>query len=522
MNYNFEVEQTSINILKTLLPSSWRFREQHPDIHIDYVVEIPPGLFFAIQLKGRRKLTLKKNYIKIQFATKQLKYYLDDIKTFPVFIIVVDVVSRMAYWLFIQEYLKEKIINKHWRSQKSVTLSISAQNTIENIEVFKDKIVEANNYIKELWPSSLLASAKKETEYFKSLDPRFKDISINIKNNDLNYHFHSDESFDIKFKVKDGIKLQEYLTNPEIEKIIFKSNDVEIIGSDLMNELLKRTDKIEFKLKPKEFDVDVFMLIMDDKENFSEMLNLNGHLVYKNKIIRINCTQKESPLNIKIVLNTALHKNPIFDFNFDFTPWIDKSIKFLPFLEKFNSYFSKVGNGKDVLVKIESMGKELLSAKLKIYDNIEFLDYIKNIFSFLGKLKVVDEYYQLNLLCPDISKIRKDDVYDIEELYDLITTGKHIEKRRKSNVNIEVKRKENFQGLFSKGFNISLISDGSYILLGKEINIGKYEIDISNPKLLISNTELKKLLKSNKEYIPLKFTTDKNSIVVIRKLDDKI
>ncbi|MCH7827254.1 MAG: DUF4365 domain-containing protein [Bacteroidetes bacterium] len=525
MDRNFEVEQTSINILKTLLPSGWRFREQHPDYNIDYFVEIPPGIFFGVQLKGRRKLIQKENHIKIQFSTKQLKYYFDDIKSFPVFIILVDIIKSNVYWLFIQEYLNEKIVNKHWRIQKNVTLTINTKNTIENIEVFKKIIVKANNYMKELWPPSLFASVKKETEYFRSLDPRFKKISININNNEnkytINYLFHSDESFNLKFKIKKGNKLNELLKNTTNDKLILDSQDVDVTGSDLLKEIFKRSDKIEFKLNKPELDVDLYLQIMNEKDNIIEYLHLKGHLFYNDKIIKINSTQKDSSFNINLIYDRNEKKNPVFNFKFNFTSWMNKDIQFLPFYDKLYSFFHKINDGKNVIFKTEYMGKPLFTAQLKLSNNLAFLDFAKKMLLFIKKLKYIDSYFNLKLLCPDLEKLKKDDIYDVDELYDLITKGEHIEKNRKFTVNIEVKRKKDYLELFSKSTNITLHFDGPYTLLGKKINIGEFEVDISRPKLLISNVKMQELFRSNKKYILLKFTTDEKSRVLIRKLNKK-
>ena len=134
----------------------------------------------GIQLKGTEKLDLKNNRIKFSLPPKHLIYYFDKVKDIPIFLIVVDTINKKSHWLFLQKYLKEEILNKNWRNQKKVSVYIKIENEINDIEEFRKSVLEANNYMKELWPSSVPSSIKKEKEYFKNLDSRFKTYSINV------------------------------------------------------------------------------------------------------------------------------------------------------------------------------------------------------------------------------------------------------------------------------------------------------------------------------------------------------
>ncbi|MGA9292635.1 MAG: DUF4365 domain-containing protein, partial [Ignavibacteriaceae bacterium] len=507
-------------IFEGLMPDGWLIRPQIPDYHVDYFIELeensePSGIFFFVQLKGSENIKIKKGLIKFSFSTKQLKYYLERLKDVPLFIVLVDINSKKVYWLFIQKYLTE-LKSKHWKTQKFLTLNILQENLLEDSEIFKKKITDANNYMRELWPSSTQAALKKEFEYFQSLDPRFKEITLSMQDDIFKYHFHSDDSFNLQFKVKDGNKLEEHLKNPDIEKLILKSDEVEIIGSDLMNELLKKSDNIELNLKQPTVNIDVFLLV-GNNNLFTDFLHLNGKLSYHNKLIKINCTQNNLPFRFQVILNRDENNDPTFNFNFDFTVWINKPVQSLPYLEKLHNYFSKIKEGMDSIMKIGFQGDDFLFAKFKMQD-ANFLQFTNSYFPICKKLKYIDSHYKLNLLFPGFDKLKESDIDDIEELYNLLTTGEHIEKRRKLTGNFTVEKKDDFLKLYFKGMDIRLISDGRFNFLGKEINIGKNAIDISHPNLLISYDKMEKLFKSNRKYIQLKFTTNEKSIVTYRLL----
>ena len=314
----------------------------------------------------------------------------------------------------------------------------------------------------------------------------------------INYRFQSNETFDLKFKVKDGIKFQEYLNNPDTEKIVLKSNEVDVSGSDLLKDLLKKSDQIEFNLKYPIIDVDVFLLIEDNDRLFSDTVHLDGKLSYHKTHFKIDSTQNDSPLKIQTVLNVNERKEPNFNFNFDFTKWINKPIQFLPYLEKLNDFFLKLKDGKKLAVKVEFLGNNVLDAVLKMKNNTEFLDFANNYFLLCKKLKVVDSYFISNLLFPGFPEFKRDEIYDVEMLYDLITANEHIEKNKILTIRVEAKNNKQLYYRFVKGADIRLISDLTLDILGKKVHIEKITLDIVNPKFLISADEMKELVNSNK------------------------
>jgi len=522
-----EIEDDSKTFLKELLQlKHFILRPLIPDYHVDYLVELvenksPSGILFGIQLKGVESLNNKNNNIKFSLKSKHLSYYLDNIKSFPIYLIIVDTTNKKAYWLFLQKYLKEEILNKYWRNQRNVSIYIKTESVINNIEKFKKNIIEANNYMKELWPSSLYASAKKEREYLKSLDPRVKDISISMKESSVNYQFHTDENIELKLEIKDGKKLQDFLTNPVSQKLILKKDEVEIIGSELFKEILNRSNNIEYQVQRHPVNLDVYMLIEDKVNTFSEVIHFNGVLTFVNENINIDCFISDSPLTLQIIMDSQDRKKPTFNLNFDFNKWLRKPIQFLPHLNNLYNFFSKAKNSKDVIMKIDYLGNNYAYAQFNFEGNNDFIDWIYNGLTVIKKLQTVNSYYNLKLLFPDLNKLTKDIIHYIEMLHDLIVTGEHIEKNKSMTFRANIKNEPKLIETIQKNVEMRIESNLKISFLDREVNIGLIAIDFINPKFLTNEKELDELLKSDKEYIPLKFSTDKNTIITYRLLKEK-
>lgn len=518
------INQASEAEIQKLLPLTHFIKHPLiPDYHKDYLIELnlgnePSGIFFYVQLKGVENVHITKDFVKFSIKTKHLNYYYDKIKDYPVFLLITNTSKNKTYWLFIQKYLNETNSNSIWRNQKTVTLSITKENLISDLELFQNIVKEANVYMTELWPSSIEAAFKKEKEYFQSLDSRFDKIKMTINSdNSRSYHFHSDDKFNLNFKIKTNLDLKKLFNDPNTDKILLKSSEVNIEGSQLMQEMLSKSDHIEFKLKRPNFDVDMYLMCINENQvvNF---IHLKGNPTHKDGVISFQGTQTSSPLIVYVDITITKTKNPMFDFEFDFNHWINTPIQSLPYLDNLSNYFSNINSNSQTSLKIEHKGQSLLVLNTFLNQQLDFIANVKRSFDLIKKLKVIDSYFNLKLKCPDFSKLKFDDVADIEELYDLINTGVHLEVKRKLTGNFVVDKKEGFLELYKNGIDIRFLSDGSYKFLGKDMKIGEHYIDISSPVLLISYDEMKNIYNSSSTKITIKFTTDNNSKVYIRLL----
>lgn len=136
-----QIDAQAQKILNSQCPIDWVKREQHPDYGIDYEVQVfdgetPTEIFFRIQLKGKQKYLETSDFIKIQFKTDTLDYYMTKI-SFPVFLIVVHTRKQEIHWLFIQKYVNEVLNseNPEWAKQETVTIKIPKKNVFDSSKI---------------------------------------------------------------------------------------------------------------------------------------------------------------------------------------------------------------------------------------------------------------------------------------------------------------------------------------------------------------------------------------------------
>jgi len=161
------IDEDAQKIFRKHIPSAWLVRKQDPDIHIDYFVEIgeesksPSGITFGVQLKGSKKARYSKAHVKLSFKTKQLKYYLENVKQ-PVFVILIDVLKRVGYWLFVQEWVKKEYSDNSWSIKNKIDLKIPLANKLGNTDGLLEAVKVADAYMRNLWPGSISAAVEFE------------------------------------------------------------------------------------------------------------------------------------------------------------------------------------------------------------------------------------------------------------------------------------------------------------------------------------------------------------------------
>lgn len=63
------------------------------------------------------------------------------------FLVVVDVVRKEAFWIFVQEWEAKFRRRETWRSQKSVTINIPAANRLSNPRLFRQALRHADTFM---------------------------------------------------------------------------------------------------------------------------------------------------------------------------------------------------------------------------------------------------------------------------------------------------------------------------------------------------------------------------------------
>ena len=238
------IDQTAQNIFRSTIPPSWLKREQHPDYHIDYFIEIeeksePSGLVFGVQLKGTSSPNYSKKTIKLPIKTKHLAYYIDRTKE-PVFIVIVDTKKQCGYWLFIQEWIRKELSGKDWRQRKKVTVKIPTVNKLELSNEIYLAVKKAEKFMRELWPCSLASAAIYQQKKLESLDDRFR-IDVSYSNGGTQFKLLPQKDVDgtFKFSAKNKTILKKKISDL-LERgvgVDFEPGEFQIEGSKLFEKI---------------------------------------------------------------------------------------------------------------------------------------------------------------------------------------------------------------------------------------------------------------------------------------------
>ena len=483
----FETDQEAQVLLKEKLPSNWLFREQKPDIHIDYFIEIvedsfPSGILFAVQLKGTRQLYIQRGLIKIQFKVNQLIYYIDKVRI-PVYLIIGDVTNKKCYWLFLQEYIKNEFKSDSWRKNKKVTIKLPEANLLSDIDLFRNHIKESEKYIRDLFPSSIPAAIYAQQEHWKKLDSR---IEVDI------YHSGSNTSF--KLKPKEKINFSFFIKkgkSPEFQKKIeeafnkgsaaeFDSSDFEIKGSDLISELINTSNaQGKFTIKPAPWlkGSVIFETITKDEKTSSFIYNINGKIFWgkneftfdgelENAPLKINMSAPINPIDGKIIANVSM------DFTLD--KWANKPIVFLPYRERLYSLFYDLVSGLNLIVHLDLEGNNLYKTT-KIFDVNENILSVFNFFKLVHQAAKIAEYLKVNLILPEKGKISGDDWDTADILYSVITEGEYRKNAEKTKFSISLLPNEETISKIMAGNKfdgaLRLITNKHFILFGQNVDL---------------------------------------------------
>lgn len=152
---NQRIDSHAQKIFELNCPTNWSLQKPSEDYGIDYYVRVfeddnigeATKIFFAVQLKGVKKLKSQKTHVLFSMKTDTLNFYLTKVSE-PVFLVVVDTSLNKIYWLFLQKYINEtlSIEKPDWKTQKSITLKIPKENNFKNTKTIENSALNASSY----------------------------------------------------------------------------------------------------------------------------------------------------------------------------------------------------------------------------------------------------------------------------------------------------------------------------------------------------------------------------------------
>ena len=528
-----EIDRRAQDILRYHIPPSWLIREQHPDIHIDYFIEVanskgPTGPNVGIQLKGTRSPQYSAKHIKIPIKTKHLSYYLNKVKE-PIFIIVVDVNKKEGYWIFIQEWLKERI-KKDSERHKEIVVAIPIHNTISNIKRLHEAIVSAEIYMRDLWPSSIPAAVDHEKRLLEKIDPRINaDVSFMGGKTAVCLRAKEDFIFNIYFKYSNDIKdrFEEFFdTGRSIE--IDRSEIVESSGFPLLEHTLNKMQDGKMVIgSANRVKTNIIIATIGAEANEKVVLyGVDGYTFHGGKKVCFEGGLEDSPLRLSFnfpIPPPFKIGSLMVDFRFDSLSWDNIPILDLPYYDKIRDFFESIIMGDKIRIDCEIKGKKVFTATSHGSVGPEFMMKTLNRLRLLEKMRRISQKVKINPQYPKYHKFTEQEIFDIFMLDYLISSSEHRQSGegvrfsfplRVDNpflrVLIDIKKTGRFDPLTIEPL------DQKFSILGKEFEFAPLRYMLTNPILETSVESIQESIeREGQDYIEVSWCGGPSSEIIV-------
>jgi hypothetical protein len=524
-----EIDRIAQNILQDSIPPAWLPRKQDPDIYIDYFIEIadmtgPTGIIFAVQLKGTASPKYSTSYIKLTMEIKHIAYYIDKVKQ-PLFIVVIDIINKKGYYLFVQEWVL-KLTNNNWRNQKYIILNIPAENLITNRDEFREAIHYADNYMRDLWPSSISASINYEKNRLENLDQRFE-VSISHNDGQTRYGLRPKENVNFKCQFKFNKNTKKGIIDYYNRGLPFSIEQTDILkieGSKIIEEAFEKSTQGKVILGPlKKGESPLIISTLNELKQETSTLYINAAIFGGRKEFRIQGQLNESPLGVNILgkLTKTHLKSLDFEFNFELKKWEGLSILQLPFFEKIFSFLIAINSRNTIKMVYEIKGMRFIEGVSDEF-NYETINRMHNSFNLLNKVRIIAKTMGINIIFPKIDLISRDYIDNIELVHDLITKGEYRRDGSNARFKAEISPYEIFFKEYGtedteKDLSTPLsveVTEVKYNIFGTEIKLGTLRYILTNPRMIIKKGVNGKNILNNKRELILEGNTNSELIVI--------
>lgn len=508
------VDEMAQNVFRSGLPPSWLKREQKPDHHIDYFVEIaeegaiPSGITFAVQLKGTKSPRYSDNFIVQSMKVEHLAYYIDKVRR-PVFLIVIDVQSSDAYWLFMQEWIISNLKDPKWRKQQKVSVKIPLANQLQETSKLQKSVIEAEKYMRDLWPSSIPAAVSAEQKKLETLDNRFV-VDISYAGGEVHYDLQprSSINFTLQIKNQDTDKLRSKMIDlfERGLKVKFQPGEIEIQGSKLLSAIAADPNLRHIELHSAVVaGAELLLLSTDSSGAECVRLSFHGKVSLGSSEGNFDGHLKNSPLGINLAFPLDFTQSkPSFDvsFNFNTSVWEGLPLLRLPYFDRVLSFFKSLQSGNSLRMVFEVEGYHIFSGTSTSDMTSGFLSGSMKYLELMEKARLVAQRIGINPLTPRADSIPEQDFETISLLSRLIEQGEHRQSGEGARFNGRLKPNETFFAVlegnhdYSKAFTFE--PEGQvFSFFGVEFVVNWLRYTLTRAKLIIDSS----LDHANKEEI---------------------
>jgi hypothetical protein len=432
VSHSFEIDQAAQRLFEDWFHApEWLVRPQKPDIHIDYRVEAvakrePVGLHFQAQIKGRSMYRRKTKKLLEPLKTKHLRYYLQCQE--PVFVFLIDPVTKEGHWLFAQRYLKEEVDAEELHTKKTLTLQFASECSVADITFFEKHLSEAWAYLKELHPGSIQAALEKGRRDLQAKEPRLS-YEITVSKGVQTVHLSAKEPFEITVltrKDKSG-EIHEAVTKVMEHggKITLAMGDIEFSGSPLFEEF---NDQANAKLLL-QFGEEIpgSLVLRIPRATDSLSLSITGSFFAGSRAATFHGSFPDAPLSLEcaIALPATKHTPIKCKIAHPTERWHGQPVRNLAYFDQIARIFEHLHTRQEIRSELFFKGNSLVEGRISM-ENINSISGLVQIINWLRRCRKVAECYAINPGLPDLTKITSENWEAVNDLFILSNEAKVV------------------------------------------------------------------------------------------------
>lgn len=417
-------------VLGRLMHGNFVLREYNPDTFIDYEAEErtggePQGKTIYIQLKSQKVLRGSEKLGKVQFPRKHLKYYLEK-REHPVFAVLVDVASEMAYYLFMQRWLKEQSLDLSDLSKKT-TISIPLENDLRNIPKFKADCEAARLYMRELYPSSPEAALAHLKGQYSALDPRFE-IEPSVTSLGRHFKISAKTPVNVQIEVTDGLtpKLAQQFADTLAFGVPFRAENLtlEASGSPLFEKMMNGQPAAIFEWTSAATADCAIELSSDSKEQtYCFQLPATVSFGLTGLAFSVN-TGTPLAFSGTAPVSGSVPKSGKVKFKLDLALWHGKKVRDLPWFEPLSEFVKATAAGAGVRFALVVNGTKRHVGTLPAIWKPEEGRGLSWWFDMVVRMREISLALDINPILPELNKITDGELRNITRASELLRTGK--------------------------------------------------------------------------------------------------
>jgi hypothetical protein len=450
-----------------------------------------------------------------KFELAYLTYYADEAKL-PTFLVVVDLETKKAFWLFLQEYL---LIDQAWRKQVVDTIHIPTRNDLSDIVTFEQEIDRAINYMRVVRGGTIRETVDHTVKLLEGKDPRFKVIPRITDTSEV-YLFLARERVPITITYKGDNTTGEIKRTDLFDKglpVPFGPGELEITGSAHFEEVAAKGVILRVGAT---FEATVTLVCRnEDGEEVERWNELPGICQGGRKEWRFESNLTNSP--VKVTMGPMGNDVPgSINVAVDPIVWEGQRILNASYFDKAHKFLTTLVKNPRVTVECCHEGTVFFRVDVTMSQPDVYAPFI-SLIEVMEKARKVARHFKVNPVCTSVNLAGEEALKEIEIAFAILFEGGWEEgdpgRTFTSTVPKEEARK--LAATLKEYEDILLLNNEneSWEFMGEKVQMGPLAIRMTEAAPTLKGDNLQHYIEQSAGDVELSFESTEASKYTIRK-----